>query len=295
MPGYKSNNLFQVILELSKVRITFAVAFTTLTGYVLAKGTIDAGVIIPVTGIFLLACGASALNHLQERHYDAKMKRTQYRPLPAGKISVPGVIIVALTEITTGGLILFTGAGILPLLLGMIALFWYNVVYTKLKRITVHAVIPGSVIGAIPPLVGWVSTGASPVNLNAIVLAFFFFIWQIPHFYLLAYKYGEDYEAAGFPSLFSIYSAFQAKRIIFYWVTITAITSMFIPMIGLTKSYITLFAIGILSFRLVYQFIKPIIKPEMIYEPGKYFMKVNYYVLTIVLLLVFDRVLTNFF
>ena len=130
MPGYRSNNLFQIVLELSKVRITVAVAFTTLAGYVLAKGTIDMGVLLPVTGIFLLACGSSVLNHLQERKVDARMKRTRLRPLPAGKISKSGVIFIAVLEILAGGWILFLAVGMIPLLLGMFALLWYNIVYT---------------------------------------------------------------------------------------------------------------------------------------------------------------------
>ncbi len=294
MPGYRSNNLFQIILELSKVRITIAVAFTTLAGYVLAKGTIDTGVLLPVTGIFLLACGSSALNHLQERKSDAKMKRTGSRPLPAGKISKSGVIVTAVTEILAGGFILYLAVGMIPLLLGIFALLSYNIIYTILKSKTVHAVIPGSVIGAVPPLVGWVSGGGLLFDPDALIIALFFFLWQIPHFYLLAYKYSEDYQAAGFPSLTSKYSAFQVRRMIFYWVTLTAIVSMLIPMFEITKSYLTLFAIGILSFRLVYQFLKPLLKPEMEYDPGKYFMKVNYYILTVVLLLVFDRILMHF-
>ncbi len=293
MTPYQSNNLFQIIMELSKVRITVAVAFTTLTGYVLASGTVDTGVLLPVAGIFLMACGSSALNHLQEIRSDAVMKRTRTRPLPAGKISKTGVIITAAVEATTGGIILFLSEGLVPLLLGIFALLWYNIVYTGLKRKTVHAVIPGSIIGAVPPLVGWVSGGGLLYDTDAFIVALFFFVWQIPHFYLLAYKYGKDYEAAGFPALSAKYDDFRVRRMIFYWVTLTAIASMFIPMFEVTRSYLTLFATGILSFRLVYQFLRPLLKPDMEYDPGKYFMKVNHYVLMIVLLFVFDRILMN--
>ena len=295
MSGYKSSNLFQVILELSKVRITFAVAFTTLAGYVLAKGTIDKGVIFPVLGIFFLACGSSVINHIQERKFDIRMKRTSGRPIPSGKISVEGSLMIALIELITGSVLLYLFPGIQALILGIIALFWYNIIYTKLKKITVHAVIPGSVIGAIPPLVGWVSAGESLLNANAFIIALFFFVWQVPHFYLLAYKYAEDYTSAGFPSITKKYSSFQIRRIIFYWVTLTAVTAMFLPMFEVTTSYITLFAIGILSFRLVYQFIKPIMNQKLEYKPGKYFMKINYYVLTVVILIVFDRILSGIF
>jgi protoheme IX farnesyltransferase len=57
----------RILLELGKVKITLSVAFSTLTGYLLAKGMIDSGLILPVVGIFFLACGSSAVNHFQER------------------------------------------------------------------------------------------------------------------------------------------------------------------------------------------------------------------------------------
>ena len=292
MTAYRSNTLLQVILELSKVRITIAVAFTTIAGYVLAKRTIDLDVIFPVIGIFFMACASSVINHLQERNSDSKMERTKNRPLPSGKIGLTGTMLVAIIEALTGSIILIAGPGILSFLLAFTALLWYNLVYTNLKKISVHAVIPGSVIGAIPPLVGWVAGGGSLADPHSWLMAFFFFVWQVPHFYLLAFKYSRDYGKAGFPSLSSKYSDFQVQKIIFYWVSATAISSMFIPMFEVTKSIITLLAIGILSIRLIYIFIKPVIKPESEYSPGKYFMKINYYVLSVVLLFVFDITLS---
>ncbi len=293
MSGYKSQNLFQVIIELSKVKITFAVAFTTLAGYVLAKGTIDTGIIVPVFGIFFLACGSSVINHIQEKKSDTKMKRTSERPLPSGKITVKQAVIVASIEILAGASMLFFLVGFEAFILGITAMIWYNIVYTNLKKVTVHAVVPGSLIGAIPPMVGWVAAGSSLLSFQAFIIALFFFVWQVPHFYLLAYKYSNDYKSAGFPSLISKYSTFQVKRLIFYWITVTAITAMFIPMFRITTSYITLVAIGILSFRLVIIFIRPIMNQSIDFVPGKYFMKINYYVLTVILLLVFDRIIAN--
>ncbi len=295
MTAYRSNTLFQVFLELSKVRITVAVAFTTIAGYVLSKKTIDAGVIMPVAGIFFMACGASVINHLQERKSDRKMERTKNRPLPSGKVTVLMAVILAAAEVIAGSVLLLTGPGLVSFLLALFALIWYNAVYTNLKRYTVHAVIPGSLIGSVPPLVGWVSAGGSLLDPHAWIIAFFFFIWQVPHFYLLAMKYSKDYYLAGFPALSDKYSPYQSRRIVFYWVAATAICSMFIPMFGVTGSILTLLGIGVLSMRLIYLFIKPVMHPGWEYNPGKYFMRINYYVLSVVLLTVIDATLTRIF
>ena len=103
------------LLELSKVKITFAVSLTTITGYVLASGRFDAGLILPTLGIFLLACGSSALNHYQERDRDAQMERTRNRPIPSGRISANGALITALILSGAGSLLIYYGSGMVAL------------------------------------------------------------------------------------------------------------------------------------------------------------------------------------
>ena len=143
-----------IILELTKVRITVLVTVTTVFGYVLAAGTISTAIILPALGIFLLACGSAVVNHYQEWKTDSLMARTRNRPIPAGKISVRDVLLLAIGLALTGSMFLYLGSGLTALLLGWLAFFWYNVVYTPLKKKSSLAVIPGSLIGAIPPVVG---------------------------------------------------------------------------------------------------------------------------------------------
>lgn len=286
----KIPEVLNAILELSKVKITVAVAFTTITGYILAVKGLDTGFILPTIGIFLLACGSSVINHLQEYRTDAKMQRTRSRPIPSGKISPQFASMVALIQIAAGSLMLLYGANITALMLGLIALMWYNIIYTNLKKVTPHAVIPGSVIGAIPPLVGWVSGGGLLTDPNAWVMAFFFFIWQVPHFYLLVLKYGKQYEAAGFPSLTQKYSMGQIKRIIFSWTLATVLAALLLPMTGLISSVITFSGLIISGIWLVIVFIK-LLHTDKELSPGKYFMRINYYVLSIIVFLAIDHIL----
>jgi len=183
-------NFFKLLVELGKVKITFAVSLTTITGYVLAKGVFDSGLILPAIGIFILACGSSALNHYQEKDKDSLMERTKNRPIPSGRISPDRALFVALALSVAGAWLLYYSSGFLAMQLGILALIWYNGIYTPLKRKTAFAVIPGSLIGAIPPAVGWVAGGGNMLNPNLFLLLFFFFIWQVPHFWLLLLKYG---------------------------------------------------------------------------------------------------------
>lgn len=286
-----NKNFIRTLLELSKVKITFAVSLTTITGYVLASGSFDTGLILPTLGIFLLACGSSALNHYQEKDQDAQMKRTQDRPIPSGRISPQGALFTALFLSLAGSLLIWFGSGFLALQLALLALIWYNFIYTPLKKKTAFAVVPGSVIGALPPLVGWVAGGGSLADPRAMIIAFFFFIWQVPHFWLLLLKYGKEYEKAGYPSLTSIYSEKQIRYTTFIWTMATGVTALMLPAFGVVNTLF--FSIGTLlaTVWLVFMFIKLLRVSDEGFNPGYYFMKINYFVLFMIIFLSIDSLL----
>jgi len=284
-------SFINTLLELSKVRITFAVSLTTITGYVLASGQFDTGLILPTLGIFLLACGSSALNHYQERDKDAQMERTKNRPIPSGRISETSALIFALTLSVLGSVLIYLGSGMLALQLGLLALIWYNAIYTPLKKKTAFAVVPGSVIGALPPLVGWVSGGGSLADPRALIIAFFFFIWQVPHFWLLLLKYGKEYEKAGYPSLTSIYSEKQIKYTTFIWTMATAVTALMLPVFGIVNTLVFSVATLLVSGWLIFQFVRLLRHNDESFVPGVYFMKINYFVLFMIVFLSVDSIL----
>ncbi len=273
-----------ILLELNKVRITIAVTFTTIAGYILAKGSIDQGIILPVIGIFILACGSAALNHVQDRDKDAIMPRTRKRPIPSGDISTSLASTIGITEVIIGSVLIYLGSGFLALQLGLLALIWYNGIYTPLKRKTAFAVIPGSIIGAIPPLVGWVAAGGSLLNPNAMVLALFFFIWQVPHFWLLMLKYGDEYKKAGLPSVTSKISMQQVKNSTFLWTMATAVSALMVAMSGLISLLIFKIFILIASIWLIIVFSRLIIGKNKEINPYYYFMRINYFVLIMILI-----------
>jgi protoheme IX farnesyltransferase len=277
-----------LLLELNKVKITFAVTLTTIAGYVLAKNAFDSGLILPVLGIFILACGSAALNHFQDRDKDGLMKRTMNRPIPSGKISPNWVLFIAISEIALGTYIIYLGSNFLAAQLGLLALIWYNGIYTPLKRKTAFAVVPGSIIGAIPPMVGWVAGGGELSDPRLFVLAFFFFIWQVPHFWLLMLKYGKEYEEAGYPSITSMISKQQIKNATFMWTAATAVTALMIPVSGLMSTIFFKITIVLAAVWLIVVFARLLSPKKEDFNPFYYFMRINYFVLIMIIALSID-------
>lgn len=222
---------------------------------------------------------------------DAQMERTKNRPIPSGQISSFGALLWALLLSISGSLLIYFGSGFLALQLAILALIWYNFIYTPLKKKTAFAVVPGSVIGALPPLVGWVAGGGSLTDPQALIIAFFFFIWQVPHFWLLLLKYGKEYEEAGFPSLTSIYSEKQIKYTTFIWTMATGVTALMLPVFGIVNSIGFSIAILVASGWLMVQFIRLLRHNDETFKPGVYFMKINYFVLLMIIFLSVDSLI----
>jgi protoheme IX farnesyltransferase len=279
------------LVELCKVRITSGVALTVIAGYLLVKGASDTGLIMPVTGIFILACGSSAINQYQERDRDARMNRTKGRPIPSGRISPRNGLLAGLLLSIAGALILFTGSGLGAVLLGLLALFWYNGIYTPLKHRTAFAVVPGAVIGAIPPLIGWVAAGGEISDPRALIMAFFFFIWQVPHFWLLMVKYGKEYSAAGLPSITTIYSIRQIKKITFIWIFATVVSAVMLPVFGIVQSWIIIAGLFVAGFSLIGLFMRMFIQKDDQFKPMRYFIWINGFVLLMVIFISIDQFL----
>ncbi len=280
----------RMVLELSKVRITISVALTTLAGYILARGRFDLGFIAPVLGIFFLASASAAMNHFQDADRDAMMRRTRLRPIPSGRISKTGTLFVVLALALCGSFLLWIKPGMPGLLLGWLAFFWYNGIYTPLKRMTAFAVIPGSVIGSIPPMVGWIAAGGSLADPRLIIPAIFYFIWQVPHFWLLMIHYGKEYPEAGYPSVTEVFSPEKFKLHIFFWVVAAAISAILLPMSRLINSVWTSIAIVVAALWIVIAFVGLLSKAKRNtpLNPFYYFMRINYFVLSVTLAILID-------
>lgn len=219
-----------MFLELTKLRISGASTFTAAAGYVAFQRGADAGLITTLVGILLLAMGSSALNEVQEWRHDARMPRTAQRPIPRGDITPVAAAVIAVALAFAGFLILLVAHNLTSALLGALALAWYNGFYTPLKRLSAFAVVPGSLIGALPPAIGWTAAGGSVSDPSILVLAFVFFIWQVPHFWLLVGLHAEGYEGAGFPTLVTVFGRPRLSRLTFTWICGTAAACALLPM-----------------------------------------------------------------
>ncbi|MEN8007766.1 MAG: protoheme IX farnesyltransferase, partial [Candidatus Krumholzibacteriota bacterium] len=216
-------------LELLKLRITVASTVTTFVGYVMARGQVDMPLVPVLAGIMLQACGAAALNQVQDAAVDARMPRTAGRPIPSGRVNRTAAFFYSLFLLAAGSALLWTVSGTAALL-GLAAGVVYNGVYTPLKRVTPFAALPGSFIGALPPVVGWVAAGGYLSDPTMHLVAFFFFLWQIPHFWLLLLFYEKDYADGGMPSMFDRFDRKQIVRLTFLWIAAVCVAALMIPM-----------------------------------------------------------------
>jgi protoheme IX farnesyltransferase len=228
------NRRLRIIVELSKVRIACLATASAATGFVLASHGVSPAMLPMLAGVFLLACGAGALNQAQEGDIDALMRRTMNRPIPSGRIRAREGCAIAIALLIAGSALL--AAEPEAMLLGFVTVLWYNGIYTPLKRVTAFAAIPGGVVGAIPPVIGWVTGGGAAMDPRIMAVAFFFFVWQVPHFWLLLLRIGDEYARAGLPTLTRTFTRAQFARIIYVWMIATAVACVSMPLFGVSSA-----------------------------------------------------------
>ena len=291
--AYSWREWFTILLDLAKIRISLLATLSTATGYLLATGKITIHMLVPTGAVFLLACGSCALNQYQDREIDQLMERTKPRPIPSGRLDPETALWISIGLIVLGSLILFSGAGDLALALGIFSVLWYNLIYTPLKRKTAFAAIPGALVGAIPPALGWVTGGGRILDPRIVGVALFFFIWQMPHFWLLLLDFSEDYKRAGLPSITQLFSRQQIKRIVFIWLLSTGVAGLSFPSSGLINfHFVYLFLFAATSW-----FIWNAIEFFTFNPQGTrvriVFTKLNIYALFVLFLLSVDRFLSS--
>ena len=228
--------LVSSLLELTKFRISVASTFTAAAGYIAFRRGADLGLAATLLGILLLAMGSCALNEVQEREHDAKMERTRNRPIPRGTFAASQATAIALGLAVAGFLVLLLCQNLAAALLGALAMLWYNGFYTPLKRVSAFAVVPGAVIGALPPAIGWCAAGGALQDPGVLALAFVYFIWQVPHFWLLVGLHSEGYEGAGFPTLMTLVGKPGLARLTFTWTCGTAAACALLPVFRIVQA-----------------------------------------------------------
>jgi heme o synthase len=280
-------------LDLCKMKISIFSALSATAGCCVASSKMRTEMVLPILGVLILACGSSALNQYQEREIDALMARTGKRPLPSGNIKPLHALYFSVALISSG-LFLLAGTGSLSAaFLGLCAVLWYNGVYTYLKRKTAFAVIPGALVGAIPPAIGWLLGGGELQDPRLSALCFFLFIWQIPHFWILLLHHGKEYEAAGLPSLSGVFTRTQLVRITSHWIFATVVSCLFMFLYGLVHTPVMAILL-FLSIWFLLQAVKLIRGNEVNERQSRaVFIKINYYMVSVIILISLDQ-LTGF-
>lgn len=214
-------------LALSKPLIVVLLLVTTLAGMVVAAGGWPSfpTILWTMLGGALSAGGASALNQYLDRETDSRMKRTEMRPLPGGRLTEAEVLAFGILACFSGFFVLAVMVNLLSALLALAGMVYYIVLYTMiLKHATTQNIVVGGGAGAIPPLVGW-AAATNSLNVGAFFLFALVFFWTPPHFWALALVRRKDYARAGVPMLPVVYGeAYTRSQIMLYTVQVVALT-----------------------------------------------------------------------
>ena len=288
------NNKFptlDVLIRLTRLRLSLMVTISATTGYFLTGSAPSWAVAYLFGGVFFLAAGTTVLNQVQESRRDGLMPRTNNRPIPSGEISSASALIISLILLVLGAGLLGLN-GWLPMVLGLSNIVFYNLIYTPLKTRSWLAIIPGAVVGGVPPLIGWTSAGFYIFHPHAMFVAIFVFLWQIPHFWLLMIKYGKEYEMAGFSSISKTLNERQIKQVVFYWGLITSVFLMLFPFFDFNfKPLLLVFLVG-MNFGFILLFHRFLFGEKNAKTIHKAFILINSYALMVFLLLVFNALIS---
>ena len=227
-------------IALTKPRIIELLLVTTVPTMVVAEGGVPSIwlMVATVIGGTLAAGGANAFNMYIDRDIDQLMERTKNRPLPAGEVTPNEALIFAFAIEIVAFVWLWGFVNLLSAVLAVSATLFYVFVYTMwLKRTSTSNIVIGGAAGAVPVLVGW-SSVTNELDWPPVVLFAIIFYWTPPHFWALAIRYKDDYQAADVPMLPAVASLrTTATRILVYTILLWALTLVFGPVADMGVTY----------------------------------------------------------
>ncbi|MCJ8211605.1 heme o synthase [Mucilaginibacter sp. RS28] len=187
-------------VKLVKFRLTFLVVFSASISFLIGSkvnGSINwTNWAMLVIGGFLVTGAANCFNEIIEKDLDRLMKRTSDRPIPAERMTTGQALVIGLF-MGLAGTYLLQRLNLLTGFLSVFSIVLYAFAYTPLKRKSPIAVLVGAVPGALPPLIGYVAAHEK-IDEIAVILFLIQFMWQLPHFWSIAWVLDDDYKLAGF-------------------------------------------------------------------------------------------------
>ena len=228
-------------VALTKPRIIeLLLVITVPTMFVAERGVPSVWLMVAtVGGGTLAAAGANAVNMVVDRDIDALMERTMHRPLVRGVMSPRSALTFAVVIEIAAFVWLFCTVNLLSAVLAISATFFYVFVYTLwLKRTTTQNIVIGGAAGAVPALVGWAAVTNS-LAWPPVILFLMIFFWTPPHFWALAIRYRDDYQAAAVPMLPSVVSLEETvRKMALYTVVLVGFTVLFSPVADMGVVYL---------------------------------------------------------
>ncbi|XP_067932545.1 protoheme IX farnesyltransferase, mitochondrial-like isoform X2 [Watersipora subatra] len=227
---------------LSKSRLTMLVVLTSMGGYALAPGPFDGYALLFLSvGTWLQSAAANATNQTMEVKYDTQMVRTRNRVLVKGLISREHAAVYAAVAGVAGTSLLYWGVNPLTCYIGAVNYLLYTAVYTPMKRLTPLNTWVGSVVGALPPVMGW-TAATGGIDMGALWLGTILYIWQFPHFKALSWNIRNDYQRAGY-LMSATTNPPLCKRVAFRHTVYMTAACCLGPVLGVTTEAFTVYSL----------------------------------------------------
>ncbi|KAG6459242.1 protoheme IX farnesyltransferase, mitochondrial [Manduca sexta] len=235
----RKNNVGQYCMMLSKFRLTSLVVMTSMAGYALAPAPFELTTFaLCAAGTGLVSAAANSINQYHEVPFDAQMSRTKNRVLVKGLLEPTHAISFAAMTSMTGISLLYFGVNPLTAALGAGNLILYTSVYTPMKRMSILNTWLGSVVGAIPPLMGWAGCTGS-LDIGALILGVILYSWQFPHFNALSWNLRPDYSRAGY-RMMAVTDPALCRRVALRHTAVITATCLASPYLGVTNNWFAL-------------------------------------------------------
>ena len=193
------------------------VGLSAFAGACLSFHHIGMAHLLAVCAACFLSFGCSALNQYQEREMDGMMTRTMKRPLPSGFIMPKEALMLAVVLILIGFCFVVLSGSAAALVISLAVVIGYNFIYTPFKRVSPFSVMLGALTGAMPPMLGYCMAGGNPFDREILLVTAVLYLWQTPHFAVLADIYADDYRRAGFKTLTFSYGADKSRLFVLVW------------------------------------------------------------------------------
>lgn len=193
-------------LEMCKPKVVMLMLMTAAVGMFLAvpaaEGLPAPGLLAAtMLGIALVAGSAAVINHVADAHLDARMSRTERRPMVHQRISPPRAMLFSAALAIAGMSVLTFAVNPATAWLNLVSWAGYGIIYTLyLKHLTPQNIVIGGLFGAAPPLFGWTAVTGS-IAVEPLILVAIIFVWTPPHFWALALDRLDEYADAGIPML----------------------------------------------------------------------------------------------